>query len=55
MSSNYDQYEDEADPWDGTKHKQQCESIKGCIWQRSNERMICEPGPQPSLIKKSYA
>lgn len=48
---NYDQYEDEADPWDGTKHKQQCESIKGCIWQRSNERMICEPGPNPALLR----
>ena len=38
-------------PWDGTKHKQQCESIRGCIWQCSNEGMICEPGLNPALLR----
>ena len=49
--NSYDQYEDKADPWDGTKHKEQCERISGCIWQRGEEEMICQPGPNPALLR----
>lgn len=50
--NNYNQYEDKSDPWDDSKHKEQCESNRGCKWQLNKDRkMICHPGPNPSLLR----
>ena len=49
--NNYNEYEDEADPWNGTKHKEQCEGIRGCIWQLNDGDMVCQPGPNPALLR----
>ncbi len=49
--NNYNQYEDQSEPWDNSKSKEQCESNRGCIWQLQDKTMVCQPGLDPSLLR----